>query len=249
MSQTTPTGWRDFFNNHANTYDDNPFTFHTEMEVAFLLALYPVPKGSRFLDIGCGTGRHAIELAKRGFRVTGVDFSSGMLNVARAKARREGVEVEFVEADATNFAFDQVFDYAICLCEGGVGLVDRGADAEAHDLAIFKNIAAHLRPNAPFVLTALNGYSAIRQMNDELVQAGRFDPGSMISFYQDEWDLPSGPEIVTVYERLFIPPEVRRMLQESGFTVDNVYGGTAGSWGQRALSLDEVEAMYIARKR
>jgi len=241
--------WQTFFDQNAGRYDENPFTFHTEMEVGFLLALYPVPRGSSFLDIGCGTGRHAIELARRGFKVTGVDFSEGMLSIARAKAAREGVEVEFVHADATDFALDRLFDYGICLCEGGVGLVERGADAEDHDRKIFQNVAAHLKPNAPFVLTALNAYSAIRQMNDGLVQAGQFDPASMISFYQDQWDLPDGSQTVTIYERLFIPPEVTRMLRDSGFNVDNVYGGTAGSWGQRALSLDEVEAMYICRKR
>lgn len=243
-----PSQWEDFFNAHAGEYDQNPFTFHTEGEVSFLLSLYPVPPGSHFLDVGCGTGRHAIELAKRGHRVTGIDQSAGMLQVARAKARREGVEPEFIQADARDFTLDRQFDYAICLCEGGFGLLERGEDAEAHDGAILHNIAAHLKPNAPFVMTALNGYTAIRQMTDEHVTGGAFDPATMVSFYMDEWDLPGGVRPMQIYERLFIPPEVTRMMREAGFAVDNVYGGTAGSWGQRPLRLDEIEAMYLGRR-
>ncbi len=238
-----------FFDAHARHYDENPFTQHTQQEVEFLLKLYPLSVGARILDIGCGTGRHSIELARRGYRVTGLDFSAGMLAVAKEKAERAKVEVEWVQADATSFNLDTIFDGAICLCEGGVGLLEAGEDGEAHDRSIFLNIAQHLKPNAPFVLTTLNGYSLIRQMSDQQIADGRFDPMTMRAHYMDEWSLPEGVQHVQIWERLFIPPEITRILTECGFAVDNVYGGTAGHWAQRFLSLDEVEAMYIGRKR
>lgn len=241
--------WEQFFDAHAPHYDENPFTQHTKAEVDFLLTLYPVSPGARILDVGCGTGRHAIELAGRGYAVTGIDISEGMLKVARAKAWTAGLEVDFQKKDAADFHFDEPFDMALCLCEGGVGLVERGQDAESHDLAIFRNIAAALKPNGPFVLTAMNAYASIRQMKDEITHEGRFDPARMISNYADDWELPEGTVTMTIYERLFIPPEVTRMLGEAGFVVDNVFGGTAGHWGRRFLSLDEIEAMYVARRR
>lgn len=239
--------WQRFFDAHAATYDQNPFTQHTEQEVDFILSLYPILPGAKILDVGCGTGRHAVELAKRGYRVTGLDISEEMLRVAAAKPY--GDQVRWFQGDATNFAFEEPFDAAICLCEGAVGLVERGEDAEKHDGAIFRNIANSLKPNAPFVLTALNGYSVIRQLKDEFVHEGRFDTATMISNYVDEWDLPEGATLMTIHERLFIAPEVTRMLREAGFVVDNVFGGTAGHWSRRFLSLDEVEAMYVARKQ
>ncbi|MDR3691506.1 MAG: methyltransferase domain-containing protein [Fimbriimonas sp.] len=241
--------WLRFFDAHAPHYDQNGFAQHTLAEVDFLLTLYPILPGATILDVGCGTGRHSIELAKRGFNVTGVDLSSGMLAEATRKAAAAGVEVRWIQADATTFRLADRFDVAICLCEGGVGLIERGEDAEAHDGAIFARIAECLKPNAPFVLTALNGYSIIRQMKDEHVQAGRFDPATMVANYEDEWDLPEGQKLMTVHERLFIPPEVVRMLTDAGFTVDNVYGGTAGHWARRFLSLDEIEAMYLCRRK
>lgn len=240
--------WQAFFDAHAPYYDENPFTQHTKNEVDFFLSLFPLPKGSAILDLGCGTGRHSVELAKRGYKVTGVDLSEGMLQVARAKAAVEGVEVAFIQADAAQFQTDAPFDAAVCLCEGGPGLIQKGQDAEEHDLSIFRTAAKALRANAPFLLTTLNGYATIRQMNDQIVHEGRFNPATMVSSYEDEWDLPEGTRVVQIYERLFIPPEVVRLLREAGFHVDNVFGGTAGHWGQRQLGLDEVEAMYVCRK-
>ena len=241
--------WQRFFDAHAPNYEQNPFTHHTVNEVDFILSLYPIVPGSSILDVGCGTGRHSIEFARRGYRVTGLDISEGMLAVAKSNAAQAGVDVSWIQADATTFKLEDKFDVGLSLCEGGVGLIERGESAELHDLAIFKNIAESLKPNAPFVLTALNGYSIIRQMKDEHTHDGRFDPASMMANYQDEWDLPEGPTIMTIRERLFIAPEVVRMLSGSGFVVDNVFGGTAGHWARRFLSLDEVEAMFVCRKR
>jgi len=240
--------WQKFFDSHAPRYDENPFTSNTVAEVDFLLGLFALPVGSSVLDMGCGTGRHAIELASRGYRVTGVDLSEGMLKEAMRKARDANVEVEFVHADAREVALDRVFDAAICLCEGGMGLLERGEDAEAHDGRILNRIYQHLKPNAPFLMTCMNGYAAIRQMTDEHVRDGVFHPPTMVSQYTDTWELPGGNQEVQIYERLFIAPEMVRLLRGAGFTVDAVYGGTAGHWGQRPLSLDEVEAMYVCRR-
>lgn len=242
------SGWRDFFDAHAPHYDENPFAQHTAAEIDFILSLYPIPPGSSVLDLGCGTGRHSVELAKRGFKVTGVDYSSGMLAVAEKKSRVENVKVTFVQADVRRLNIGEQFDFAICLCEGGPGLIEYGEDAVEHDVSIFRRAHAHLKASAPFVLTALNGYAAIRQMKDELIAEGRFDPATMRSNYVDEWDLPEGKRAVQVYERLFIAPEMRRLLEDSGFKVDNIFGGTAGFWAQRPLSLDEVEMMFLCRR-
>lgn len=242
-----PTEWQRFFDAHAPYYDENPFTQHTATEIDFFLNLFPIEPGAAILDMGCGTGRHSIELAKRGFRVTGVDISEGMLNEARRKA--EGLDITWVHADATGvLPLEGTFDAAISLCEGGFGLIGQKEDPEEHDLAILRNIATHLKSGAPFLLTAMNGYAVIRQMKDELVAEGRFDPATMLSNYEDEWSLPEGVRVIKIRERLFIPPEMVRLLREAGLRCDRVFGGTAGSWGQRPLSLDEVEAMYVCRR-
>jgi hypothetical protein len=60
------------------------------------------------LDLGCGTGAHSIELAQRGWRVTGVDAIGAALQKARARARAEGVDVRFVEGDVTALRPEEV---------------------------------------------------------------------------------------------------------------------------------------------
>lgn len=243
-----PRVWQQFFDQHAPHYMQNPFTANTRAEVEFLLELLQLPRGSRILDMGCGTGRHAVLLAQRGFEVTGVDLSLGMLDEACKAAAQAGVTVEWVHADAATWEADQLYDAAICLCEGAVGLADPDEDPVTHDLNVLRRIYTALRPNGRFVMTAMNGYAVIRQMADEMVQAGRFDPANMLSIYEDEWELPEGKRTMQIRERLLIPPEMVALLRHVGFTVEAVWGGTAGEWGRRPVKLDEVEAMYVAIK-
>ena len=71
-------------------------------QVANILELAGLEGGS-VLDLACGPGRHAAVLAKRGFRVTGVDLSPSLLRRARDRARAEGVDVEWVQEDMRCF--------------------------------------------------------------------------------------------------------------------------------------------------
>ena len=94
--------WEAFFDAHAPVYEDNIFTKNTIQEVDFLLEELSLQQGSSILDVGCGTGRHSIELAKRGYIVTGLDLSSEMLARAADAAKSAGVTVEWIHSDATN---------------------------------------------------------------------------------------------------------------------------------------------------
>src|SRR5262245_22120916 len=91
--------------------DGNPLILLEESHVARMLGTVT---GLSILDVGCGTGRHSIRLAKSGARVTGLDFSTGMLGRARSKTGAE--LVTFVEHDiAESFPFDAgTFDRVLC---------------------------------------------------------------------------------------------------------------------------------------
>lgn len=243
-----PVSWQRFFDAHAERYEENVFTKNTVAEVDFFLNLFPLARGARILDVGCGTGRHSIELAKRGCQVTGLDLSSGMLAVAKRNAEEAGIEVEWIQADASDFQLEKTYDAALCVCEGAFGLIGSEDDPEDHDAAVLRCTARSLRSGAGFLLTALNAYGAIRRFTQENVTSGAFNPATMVAEYDDEWDLPEGKQIMTIRERLFIAPEVVRMLRDAGFRVDGVYGGTAGNWAKRTLQLDEIEMMFVCRK-
>ncbi len=248
MKEVESTDWKEFFDAHAPHYDQNAFVANTKVEVQFLREVMGLKPGMKLLDAGCGTGRHSVELARAGLRVTGVDISGAMLEIAKSKVDSDLLEIDWIEADLTKWSNPSAYDAGICICEGGLGLASRGEEPVQHDLCILKNIAASLRPGAPLIITAMNGLSILRRMTDEDVERGSFNPATMMLFYADEWVLPEGTKEMYLNERPFIPSEYIAMLHHAGFRVRNVWGGTAGDWGERPVKLDEIEVMYVCEK-
>ncbi len=241
------TQWRDFFDVHAPRYMDEPFTVGTLAEVDFAERELGLAPGAHVLDVGCGTGRHSVELARRGYRVTGLDLSAGMLEQARAAARAAGVEVRWVEADATDFSLDEPADAALCVCEGAFSLLGAADDPWSHDRAILRCIHDALRPGGPLLLTALSVLRVARMVTPDDVAAGRFDPLTSVETETLEYG-EAGERRFTGRERLYTPVELTRLVAEAGFAVEHVGGGTAGLWARRPLDLDEYEIMVIARR-
>jgi SAM-dependent methyltransferase len=233
--------YREFFNTlSGEEYLDQVFTKNTINEVDFLLDVLSVQPGQHILDVGCGPGRHAIELARRGYRVTGVDFSESFLAAGAERAEQAGVGVEFVCQDAREFARIRGFDAAICICEGAFGLLERDEDNQR----ILRNIADSLKAGGRFVLTTLNGYWVIRQAPPENTSDNWFD---LIHCTNNDPHQVGG-KMLTGIERAYIVPELLKMHAEVGLEVLHVYGGTAGNWGRRELEIDEIEVMLISGK-
>lgn len=243
---TQKSAWEKFFDEHAPVYENNVFTTNTIQEVDFLLEELSLHEGGSILDIGCGTGRHSIELAKRGYTVTGLDLSSEMLARAANAAKAAGVNVEWVHSDATRFTLTRKYDGAICLCEGAFGLLGQRDDSIDQPLAILCNISRSLKPQAKAVFTVLNGAALIRRHTNEDVAEGRFDPLTMVE--SSEHPPREGLLPVAVRERAFVPTELVLLFRLAGMSVLNIWGGTAGNWGRRTIDLDEMEIMVVACK-
>jgi cyclopropane fatty-acyl-phospholipid synthase-like methyltransferase len=240
--------WEEFFDGHAPVYMENSFTKNTLAEVDFIIEELKLAPGSRILDVGCGTGRHSLELARRGYLMTGVDISSGMLDEARKAAKKAGVRVEWIHADATKFESNNTFDAAICLCEGAFGLLGRDGDPFEHGLSILRNMNRVLNLNAKVIFTVVNGLALIRRSKQEDVEKGRFDPTTMAEVSPMEYDTSEGKKSLRLRERGFVPTELVMMFRQTGFDVQNIWGGTAGNWGRRQIGLDEMEIMVTASK-
>ena len=141
---TQKSTWESFFDAHAQVYEDNVFTKNTIFEVDFLLEELSLPTGGSILDVGCGTGRHSIELAKRGYAVTGIDLSSEMLARAADAAKAAGLSVDWIHSDATRFSLPGKYDGVVCLCEGAFGLLGHRDDSIDQPLSILRNISRSL---------------------------------------------------------------------------------------------------------
>jgi SAM-dependent methyltransferase len=243
--RTEVAGWRRYFEASAQDYDREPFTQATEAEVAELRALLELEPGAQVLDVGCGTGRHAVPLAAAGARVTGVDLSPAMLARARARAEQAGVDLELIEVDARALPFRPgTFDAAICLCEGAFCLVAEGAEPFAHDRAILASIHRCLRPGGRLVLTALNAarhLAAWRRGETD----GELD---LLTLTQTSaYPLPDGSS-VELREHYHLPDGLRSLAGHAGFEVDAVWAGGAGDWRREPPGVDDHELMLLARR-
>ncbi len=237
--------WKVFFKDEAPRYLDNCFTKNTEFEVGFIINELDLQGGEHILDIGCGTGRHSLGLAAKEMKVTGIDLSPDMLTIAREKGEKEKLDVEFIEGDASKIRLEKKFDHAICICEGGFGLHEKGEEPIGFNLGILRNVNSMLKPGGKLLMTVLNGYKKIREHSDEDIAKGIFDPETLTTAYKIK--LGDG-KAVTLCEKGFLPNELECMLSESGFRLLYLWGGTAGSWNKEPLKLDEYEIMVIAEK-
>lgn len=237
--------WKPFFDAlGAEAYLKEGFTQNTLVEVDFLTEVCALAPGMRVLDMGCGPGRHALEMARRGVAVTGVDFTERFIAFAHQRASEEGLgdRAEFVLADARDFVRPTAFDAAVCLCEGAFALLANDAD----NVRVLRHIAASLRPDAPFLLTTLNGYRTIRRAGVQTDTA--LDPLTMVETWTPTQPGNTTGAHYTLPGRHYIVPELVKMHREAGLTVEHVWGGTAGDWGRRPLDWDEIEVMLLSRK-
>ena len=92
--------YEELFENYGMKYDNENFTQGTIGECDFIEKEINYNKAARILDIGCGTGRHSIELSKRGYTVTGIDLSESMLKRAKNKASDQNLKIVFQKHDA-----------------------------------------------------------------------------------------------------------------------------------------------------
>jgi ubiquinone/menaquinone biosynthesis C-methylase UbiE len=237
--------WQKFFHDEAPRYLDNCFTKNTDFEVRFLIDELGLKAGDRVLDIGCGTGRHSLGLAKEKMAVTGIDLSPDMLGVARRMADERGLDITFIQGDASQVRLDEKFDHAIIICEGAFSLFEEGMEPFQYHLDILKNVNGMLKPGGKFLMTVLNGFKKIREHSDEDIKKGVFDPVTLSTFI--EMDLNDGSK-AALHEKGFLPRELTQMLGEAGFRVLNLWGGTAGEWNRQPLKLDEYEIMVVSRK-
>lgn len=243
----TQNDWERFFDAHAASYMENVFTRATTDEVDFLVEELGLREGDRVLDVGCGTGRHAVELAKRGFAVTGIDLSRGMLREAERHAEEEAVSVRFLHGDATADLPEGPFDAAVSLCEGAFGLLGRGDDPVEQPLSILRGMSAALGEGGGLVVTVLNGLRAARAAGRD-PSFGDFDPTAMTETGEMTERGPDGDVTVVTRERSFVPTELVLMARTAGLEVRALWGGTAGAWNRQPVELDEMEIMLVARR-
>ena len=240
------------FSNFGRKYENESFTQGTMGEVDFIVHEIAHDSKVHILDVGCGTGRHAVELASRGFMVTGVDLSESMLRQARAKASERGVDVRFQRADARSLPFEQEFDLVIMLCEGAFSLME----TDEMNYAILRGVYQALRSPGKLIMTTLNGlYPLLRGEtipgDKTKLKTGDHAHFDLMTFREHAemiFEDDDNQEFsVTSSERYYTPIEMQWLLRTAGFTGVEIFGCTLGAYSRGdILGPDDYEMLIVA---
>jgi len=246
------------FENYGQTYDRESFTQGTVGECDFIEKEINFNKSLKILDVGCGTGRHAIELSKRGYCVTGIDLSESQLKRAKEKAKENNLIIDFQLQDARSLPFDSEFDLAIMLCEGAFPLME----TDEMNFEILKSVTKSLKSNAKFIFTTLNGlfplYHSIEEFGVSASKEGNatyrgntFDLMTFRDYNTTELEDDSGTMItLDCNERYYVPSEITWLLKSLGYKTIDIFGAQLGAFSRtHKLTTEDYEMLVIAEFR
>ena len=216
-----------------------------EDEAKGILALSKLEKGD-VLDLACGPGRHAVALAREGFRVTGVDISPFLLEKAASLAQEQSVDVEWVQADMRHFLRPEAFDLVISIFTS-FGYFDDKQD----DLAVLRNIHRSLRPGGILVMELMGKEILARgflpatseELADGRLLIQRREICDDWTRIRNQWILIEGGKatMFRFQHTVYSGQELRDRLLDAGFSDVKLFGGLDGSeYGLNARRLVAV---------
>lgn len=253
--------WKEVFDErYLTTYCDIIPPERTEQEISFLLAHLNLKEGAKILDVACGHGRHAIELARHGYAVTGLDFSQHFIDLARHSAH--DTDIQFIHGDMREMPFVEAFDAAVNMFTS-FGYFENEDD---HALAL-RNISRALKPGGIFLIDLNNTVNLLRRMSREGVvdeQVGTLihtdthtlsngrvvttehtiDPAAMRWSMTRTWKEGDSTQRYTTNIRLFSLPELTHMLSAQGLRIEQVWGDFHGS----SFGFDSPRMILRAKK-
>ncbi len=247
--------YEELFENYGEKYDKESFTQGTIGECDFLEKELQSDKSLKILDVGCGTGRHTIELTKRGYNVTGIDLSASQLARAKQKAESANLKIDFQRQDARNLPFDSEFDAAIMLCEGGFPLME----TDEMNYEILKSVTKSLKEKRKFIFTTLNGlfplYHSVEEFLDANSEEGNatyksntFDLMTFRDYNITELEDDFGnKKKIESNERYYVPSEITWLLKTLGYSRIDIFGAKLGAFSRNdKLTTEDFEALVIA---
>ncbi len=249
--------YEELFEDYAQNYDQESFTRGTAGECDFIEKELDCNKSLRILDIGCGTGRHSIELSERGYNVTGIDLSNSQLEKAREKARSKNLQIDFFQMDARELTFEKEFNTVIMLCEGAFPLME----TDEMNFRILQNAARSLKDHGKFIFTTLNGLfplchsvkdfcNSSATKGNPVYKESSFD---LMTFRDHDImiveDDRGNKKEIECNERYYVPCEITWLLKTLGYRKIDIYGAQLGEFSrEHKLTPDDFEMLVIAEK-
>lgn len=253
----TKQWYESLFENYGEKYDNENFTQGTTGECDFIEEELKSDKTLKILDVGCGTGRHTIELSRRGYNVTGIDLSESQLAKAKEKAKNNNLKIDFQKQDARNLTFTREYDVAIMLCEGGFPLME----TDEMNFEILKSVTKSLKEHGRFIFTTLNGlfplYHSVQEFCASTTEIGnatyRSNTFDLMTFrdhntaeFEDDF---GNKKTLECNERYYVPSEIVWLLKSLGYIIIDIYGSKLGAFSRNdKLTTEDFEMLIIAEK-
>ena len=236
MSSDVGSHWFEPMADHmGSAYLRYSFTKGTAQEIDHIVSVLGLVPGMRVLDVGCGPGRHAYELAQRGITVHGIDISQTFVDLAQKSAPSGAT---FQRMDARALTFENEFDAAICLCQGAFGLMT----ANGQDIDVLSGIRRSLKEGAGLALSAFNAYFAVKYFSQ-----ATFDAGTGVSHEVTEIRNQEGVgQTVDLWTGCYTPRELRLMLSVCDFEPHSISSVDPGSYAEGPATTESSEFLVVA---
>jgi SAM-dependent methyltransferase len=238
--------WRSWFGPGYLALYDEYLGERTPVEIDQLQALLRLRPPQRILDLPCGQGRHAIELARRGYDVTGVDLSPFLLKIAEERARADGVRVRWLSGDMRQPIAGERFDVVLNLFTSLGYFADEGDDRKVVGAA-----ATMLVPGGRFVLEVINGERVMAHFEERewftvgqaaVVERRSLDRSTRRMVVERTVTTPNETDVSLHAIRLYVGRDVDAMLRGAGFALVDLYG----DWSGEPLTPESLRVLAVA---
>lgn len=227
------TDWyKDWFNTpeYLNVYRHRNETDAVKL-VDLILDKIDLQPGSSVLDMACGSGRHSIRFARKGFDVSAIDLSENLLQVAKEQAEESNLKIDFIRADLRTFRLDKKFDLAINLFTS-FGYFQ----SDDANFKVFENSYHHLKKDGYLVIDYFNKNfisenlvkKSVEEIEGNEVLQERFIEGNRVNKIISISRNGSTDEY---YEsvRMYSDEEIENELKRIGFDILNKFGDFEGN--------------------
>jgi SAM-dependent methyltransferase len=228
-------------------YEDTLTPERTQDEVDFLVHELALDQSYHILDLACGFGRHANQLAALGHQVTGVDRSSGFLEFAQREAEDLGVSITYLQRDMRRIDFKDEFERVLLL------FTSFGYFEDDENLLVLKNIYRALKPGGLFVFDSHNRDLSAKKMSqiwvtdkgqDLMIDRGSFDTDTG-RWHNQRIVIRAGVRKDKPFSvRFYNPNEISQLLMQAGLEVERLYGG----FDAQPLTSESQRMVIIAKK-
>jgi D-alanine-D-alanine ligase len=201
----------------------------TKAEIDFLLSKTSIPRAGFILDMGCGFGRHSIELARRGYNLVGVDPSQAMVEAARKASTGLANPPQFFRTRAEDYQTDRRFDGIICLFTT-LGQIE----VEQDNRQLVGQAANLLKPGGYFIVEVPHRAWVIQNLKTkEVIQTPESSTNIKRSYDNKQGIVTETFTVVTPAERrvyllryrIFNVIELKQLMNSSGLEAINTYSG------------------------